>query len=218
MRGPFVEHVLTYARGIFHVRARHFSTRVREHMFSDGTSHIFKHLHNSEHCCTLRSKDCFSILLSRSRFHHFPNKRSHSYSIGKTKFLCIVLDCHVSFYSYSLSAFCSHYTFNSVLCNLNLRWQKCLSKHLFKKCCVASQNIDKHKTMGQKLPSLLSDEIPIWRMCDFADCDSKVHTKEEYSGYNPSWHIRKGRKKGKWTRVHWRFDKEKKRERILRDQ
>lgn len=130
--------------------------------------------------------DCFSILLSRSRFHHFPNKRSHSYSIGKTKFLCIVLDCHVSFYSYSLSAFCSHYTFNSVLCNLNLRWQKCLSKHLFKKCCVASQDIDKHKTMGQKLPSLLSDEIPIWRMCDFADCVSKVHTKEEYSGYNPS--------------------------------
>ena len=41
---------------------RHFSTRVREHMFSDRTSHIFKHLENSEQCHTLCSNDCFSIL------------------------------------------------------------------------------------------------------------------------------------------------------------
>ena len=41
---------------------RHFSTRVREHIFSDRTSHIFKHLQNSEHCRTSCSSDCFSIL------------------------------------------------------------------------------------------------------------------------------------------------------------
>ena len=41
---------------------RHFSTRVREHMFSDRTSHIFKQLHNSEQCRTSCSNDCFSIL------------------------------------------------------------------------------------------------------------------------------------------------------------
>ena len=32
---------------------RHFSTRICEHTFSDRTSHVFKHLQNS---------DCFSIL------------------------------------------------------------------------------------------------------------------------------------------------------------
>ena len=41
---------------------RHFSTRVREHIYSDRTSHIFKHLQNSEHCRTLCSNNCFSIL------------------------------------------------------------------------------------------------------------------------------------------------------------
>ena len=41
---------------------RHFSTRVREHISSDRNSHIFKHLQNSEHCRTLCSNDCFSIL------------------------------------------------------------------------------------------------------------------------------------------------------------
>ena len=41
---------------------QHFSTHVSEHMSSDRTSHIFKHLQNSEHCRTLCSNDCFSIL------------------------------------------------------------------------------------------------------------------------------------------------------------
>ena len=42
--------------------ARHFSTRVREHLVSDRASHIFKHLENSEHCPALCSVDCFHIL------------------------------------------------------------------------------------------------------------------------------------------------------------
>ena len=41
---------------------RHFSTRVREHIFSESTSHVFKHLQNSEHCRKLCSNDCFSII------------------------------------------------------------------------------------------------------------------------------------------------------------
>ena len=43
---------------------QHFSTHVREceHTFSDRTLHVFKHLQNSEHRCTLCSNDCFSIL------------------------------------------------------------------------------------------------------------------------------------------------------------
>ena len=41
---------------------RHFSTRVHEHMFSDRTSHIFKHLQISQQCRTSCSNDCFSIL------------------------------------------------------------------------------------------------------------------------------------------------------------
>ena len=40
----------------------HFSACGRERMFSDRPSHIFKHLQNSEHCRTLCSNDCFSIL------------------------------------------------------------------------------------------------------------------------------------------------------------
>ena len=40
---------------------RYFSTRAREHLASDRTSHIFKHLQNSEHCRALLSLDCFHI-------------------------------------------------------------------------------------------------------------------------------------------------------------
>ena len=202
VRGPITEHVLTYARGKMPRAYVENAARVREHMFNEGTSHIFKHLHNSEYCCTLRSKDCFSILLSRSRFHHFPNKRSHSYSIGKTKFLCIVLDCHVSFYSYSLSAFCSHYTFNSVLCNLNLRWQKCLSKHLFKKCCVASQNVDKHKTMGQNYPACSATRFQYGECATSQIAIRRFTLKKSIADIILLDILEKGGKKGKWTRVY----------------
>lgn len=50
--------------------ARHISARMREHLVTDGNSHIFKHLHNFQHCRTLGSHDCLSIL--RLRFHQFP--------------------------------------------------------------------------------------------------------------------------------------------------
>ena len=38
--------------------ARHFSTRVREHLVSDRAPHVFKHLQNSERCRALCSVDC----------------------------------------------------------------------------------------------------------------------------------------------------------------
>ena len=42
---------------------RHFSTRVREHLASDRTFHILKHLQDSEHChSALCSADCFHVL------------------------------------------------------------------------------------------------------------------------------------------------------------
>ena len=41
---------------------RHFFTRVREHLFSDKSSHIFKHLLSSERCRQSCSADCLEIL------------------------------------------------------------------------------------------------------------------------------------------------------------
>ena len=41
---------------------RHFSTRFREHLYSDKSSHIFKHLRSSERCRQSCSTDCFEIL------------------------------------------------------------------------------------------------------------------------------------------------------------
>ena len=41
---------------------RHFSTRVREHLYSDKSSHIFKHLLSLERCRQSCSTDCFEIL------------------------------------------------------------------------------------------------------------------------------------------------------------
>ena len=49
---------------------QHFSTSVHEHIFSDRTSHIFKHLQNSEHCCIALMTTL--QYCPRSRFHHLP--------------------------------------------------------------------------------------------------------------------------------------------------
>ena len=40
----------------------HFPTRVREHLSSDKSSHIFKHLQSSERCRQSCSADCFEFL------------------------------------------------------------------------------------------------------------------------------------------------------------
>ena len=42
--------------------SRHFSTRVHEHLSSDRSSHVYKHLQASESCRTSCNLDCFTIL------------------------------------------------------------------------------------------------------------------------------------------------------------
>ena len=42
--------------------SRHFSTRVHEHLSSDRSSHVYKHLQASESCRTSCNLDCFKIL------------------------------------------------------------------------------------------------------------------------------------------------------------
>ena len=42
--------------------SRHFATRVREHLSSDRSPHVFKHLHSSESCRISCSADCFTVL------------------------------------------------------------------------------------------------------------------------------------------------------------
>ena len=42
--------------------SRHFSTRVHEHLYSDRSSQILKHLQNSESCRASCSTDCYKIL------------------------------------------------------------------------------------------------------------------------------------------------------------
>ena len=41
---------------------QHLLTRVHQHLVSNGTSHIFRHLQNSQLCRTLCSDECFGIL------------------------------------------------------------------------------------------------------------------------------------------------------------
>ena len=42
--------------------SRHFSTRVHEHLYSDSSSHVYKHLQALESCRTSCNLDCFKIL------------------------------------------------------------------------------------------------------------------------------------------------------------
>ena len=44
--------------------SRHFSTRVNEHLSSDKSSHVFKHLQNSKSSRTPGTTDCFKVLES----------------------------------------------------------------------------------------------------------------------------------------------------------
>ena len=41
---------------------RHYSTRIREHLFTDKASHVFKHLQKQEKCRNSCNESCFSII------------------------------------------------------------------------------------------------------------------------------------------------------------
>ena len=49
--------------------SRHISTRVREHLFSDKNSHIFKHLQSSDACKNACNETCFKVIDS-ARTHY----------------------------------------------------------------------------------------------------------------------------------------------------
>ena len=44
------------------ILSRHLSTRVREHLFSDKNSHIYKHLKSSSACREACNENCFAVL------------------------------------------------------------------------------------------------------------------------------------------------------------
>ena len=56
--------------------SRHFSTWVREHLFSDRSSNIFRHLQSSESCWTSCTPDCFQILDSAATKYQVKLKQS----------------------------------------------------------------------------------------------------------------------------------------------
>ena len=56
--------------------SRHLSTRVREHLFTDKNSHIFKHLKTSIPCKNLCSENCFKVLDSASNYHNLKIKEA----------------------------------------------------------------------------------------------------------------------------------------------
>ena len=56
--------------------SRHFSTRVREHLLSDRSSNVFKHLQSSEFCRASCTPDCFEILDSAATKYQVKLKES----------------------------------------------------------------------------------------------------------------------------------------------
>ena len=56
--------------------SQYLSTRLREHLASDRTCHIFRHLHNSPQCRTLCSDEYFNILDHASTTFNLKSKLS----------------------------------------------------------------------------------------------------------------------------------------------
>ena len=56
--------------------SRHLSTRVREHLLSDRSSNVFKHLQSSEFCRASCTPDCFEILDSAATKYQVKLKES----------------------------------------------------------------------------------------------------------------------------------------------
>ena len=56
--------------------SRHLSTRLREHLFTDKNSHIFKHFKTSTPCKNLCCENCFKVLDSASTYHNLKIKEA----------------------------------------------------------------------------------------------------------------------------------------------
>ena len=55
---------------------RHISTRIREHLFTDKNSHIFKHLKSSKTCSNSCNDSCFKIIDRAKSYHQLKVKEA----------------------------------------------------------------------------------------------------------------------------------------------
>ena len=53
---------------------RHISTRVREHLFTDKNSHVYKHLQSSKTCTDSCNESCFKVSDSSKTYHQLKVK------------------------------------------------------------------------------------------------------------------------------------------------
>ena len=84
--------------------SRHISTRVREHLFSDKNSHIFKHLQSSDACKNACNETCFKVIDSARTHYQLKIKEA----------------LHIMWEGPSLNKQVQHYNFSlafSLLCN-----------------------------------------------------------------------------------------------------
>ena len=55
---------------------RHISTRVREHLFTDENSHVYKHLQSSKTCKDSCDESCFKVIDSAKTFNQLKVKEA----------------------------------------------------------------------------------------------------------------------------------------------
>ena len=63
----------------------HLSTRVREHLFSNKNSHIYKHLKSSSACRGACNENCFAVLDSANTAYKLRIKEEIVYNVGSAK-------------------------------------------------------------------------------------------------------------------------------------
>ena len=116
--------------------------RVREHLVTDGTFHIFKHLQNSQHCRTLCSNDCFSIVDHAVTSFQLKDKRICTHTIphsinyeetGTSEGLWDRLGrtCHFSMFSRPLALLMLILLHRAMLLALKMLKVTCLSSSVF---------------------------------------------------------------------------------------
>ena len=55
---------------------QHISTRVREHLFTDKNSHVYKHLQSSKTCKDSCDESCFKVIDSAKTYHQLKVKEA----------------------------------------------------------------------------------------------------------------------------------------------
>ena len=76
---------------------QHLSTRVKEHLETDKTCHVYKHRNESQRCKSLSNSDCLSILDYATR--QYPLSTKEGMHIGWQK---PALNKHVDFLACSI--------------------------------------------------------------------------------------------------------------------